>query len=716
MFLLSVSSVALATAAMSPAADEDVAHAGAAISSIGSGFEEDQERGGVIIVTGERGTYASGATSSATRTDTRLQDVPQSISVVSERQIEDQGMRSIADVVRYVPGATMGQGEGHRDQITLRGNNSTADFFIDGLRDDVQYYRPLYNLERVELLRGPNAMIFGRGGGGGVVNRVSKLPSFETRIGGSASLNSFGAWHADADLNLPLDDSAALRINAVHEQFASHRDVAGGRFTGVNPVARVLAGPDTGVSLSYEYVDDSRVVDRGIPSQDGRPLEGFRDTFFGSAAANRLGFEGHIMRGTAEHRFSEALSIVSRLHYADYDKFYSNAFAATAVSGTGAARNVGIQAYFDAFARENLFSQTDLVWKVATGAVSHRILAGVELGRQSTFNQRVNGFFDSGVPTTLGGRQVNVTLADPLVVPPVTFRSGAGERTSASEADVFALYVQDQVEIGPLELVAGLRYDRFTLDSTNVVTGQAFRRTDELWSPRLGVVFHPVEPVSLYANFGRSFLPQSGDQFASLDLSLAALEPERFDSYEAGVKWQARPGLLVSAAIYQLDRANSRAPGPNPGEVVLTGSQRSRGLELEAVGEIMPHWRLSLAYTLQEGRIITATAAAPAGRDVPQMPRHMVAAWTRYDVTDRIGLGLGLVHQSESHASISNAVALPAFTRVDLGLFVALTDRIQLQVNVENLLDTDYFPTAHNDNNITTGAPLNARFGLRFDF
>jgi len=297
----------------------------------------------------------------------------------------------------------------------------------------------------------------------------------------------------------------------------------------------------------------------------------------------------------------------------------------------------------------------------------------------------------------------------------ITFRPPA-QRSSVSDADIFALYVQDQVEFGPVELVAGLRYDRFTLDVTNLVSGQSFSRTDELWSPRAGLIVHPIEPVSLYASYSRSYLPQSGDQFGSLDITTAALEPERFDNYEAGVKWQARPGLLFSAAIYQLDRSNTRAPGPNPGEVVLTGGQRSRGLELEAVGEIARGWQLSLAYTLQEAEITETTSAAPAGREVPLVPTHLASAWTRYDVSDRFGIGLGVIHQSESFTGISNAVELPGFTRVDLGLFLKLTDQVRAQVNVENLLDEDYFPTAHSDNNITPGAPLNARFTLRVGF
>jgi catecholate siderophore receptor len=716
MRVRSISLLALSCALATPAlAAEDEAAADTAAASADAG-DQEASSGGVIVVIGTRDLYGAESTSAATRTDTPLRDVPQAVTVVTERQIDDQAMRSIGDVLRYVPGTMIGQGEGHRDQITIRGNNSTADFFVDGLRDDIQYYRPLYNLQRVEVLRGPNAMIFGRGGGGGVINRVTKVPLFEASIGASASVDTFGAWYADADVNQPLSDSIAARLNAVYEEFANHRDVFEGRLIAVNPALRFLPGSDTGIGLSYEYVDDERVVDRGIPSENGLPLRGFRDTFFGVEGVNQMDFTGHIVRGTIEHQFTPDLTLVSRLLYADYDKSYRNAFAATPVTTTGGIRRVGIEAYFDAFQRENLFSQTDLVWNVATGAVEHTLLAGFEYGHQDSANQRVNGFFDSGVPTSQGGRRTTVNLSDPVIIPPITFRAGTGQRSTVSDADILAFYVQDQIEFGPVELIAGLRYDRFDLTVSDLFAGTTFDRTDNLWSPRLGLIFHPIEPVSIYASYSRSYLPQSGDQFNSLDLSLANLEPERFDNYEIGVKWEPRPGFLLSAAAYQLDRTNTRAAGPNPGEVVLTGEQRSRGIELEASGQIAPNWQVSLGYALQDAEIRRTTTAAPAGRQVAQVPKHQVSLWTRYDFTPRIGAGLGIHHQSESFASISNAVVLPSYTRVDAALFFRLTDRIEAQVNVENLLDESYFPTAHNDNNITTGAPITARGTVRVRF
>lgn len=711
-----VSVLALTCALATPAAAADHVEPEAATDNASVDQDQGASSGGVIVVTGTRDAYGADSTRSATRTDTPLVNVPQAISVVTERQIEDQAMRSIADVLRFVPGTMIGQGEGHRDQVTIRGNNSTADFFVDGMRDDIQYYRPLYNLQRVEVLRGPNAMIFGRGGGGGVINRVTKVPLFEQRLGADLSLDSFGAWQVDADLNLPLSAGIAARFNAIYEDFASHRDAYDGRLIAANPTLRFLPGPDTGINLSYEYVDDERVVDRGIPSENGRPLRGFRDTFFGARGVNELGFEAHILRGTFEHRFTPALTFVSRLHYADYDKFYRNAFAASAVRPGGGGRVVDIEGYRDSFQRENLFSQNDLVWKVTTGALHHTLLAGAEIGRQETGNQRLNGFFDSGVPTTLGGRRTTVTLADPILVPPITFRAGAGRRSTRSEADILAFYLQDQIVAGPFEILAGLRHDRFEIDVADLISGIGTARTDNLWSPRLGLVLHPVENVSLYGSFSRSYLPQSGDQFNSLDVTGANLEPERFDNYEIGAKWEPRAGLLLSAALYQLDRTNTRAPGPNPGQVVVTGEQRSKGLELELSGQIRSNWQLSIGYALQDAEIRRTTAAAPAGREVAQVPRHQLALWSRYDLSPRFGIGVGLHHQSRSFASISNAVVLPAHTRVDAALFFRVAEGIEAQLNVQNVFDASYFPTAHNDNNITTGAPINARGTLRFQF
>ena len=714
MFVRSVSILALAAGIATPAHAVDLDAAAL----------EAEAPGETIIVTGKPDSYKTDETSTATRTPTDLKDVPQAVSVVTEKQIDDQGMLSIADVLRYVPGAIVSQGEGHRDQIVLRGNSSTADFFIDGLRDDVQYYRGLYNLDRVEVLKGPNAMIFGRGGGGGIVNRVTKRPIAGTFARGSVSLDNRGAWAVDADINRGFSDAVSARLNAVYEEFDNHRDFYEGRRIGLNPTLAFTPGDRTRIDLSYEYDSDERVIDRGVPSagpgtiaNPARPLAGFDRTFFGVPGINVSDFDAHVARSTLVHRFSDELSLTSRVLYGDYDKLYQNAMAQTPVTLVGGVPSVGIEAYRDPTHRRNLFSQNDLVWQAATGPLRHVVLAGVEWGDQSTRNERVNGFFDSGVATTNGKRRTFVPLAQRIVVPPITFRSGAGNRSIRSQAEVLAAYVQDQVSIGThVDLIAGLRHDRFKLQVEDVLAAHTFDRTDSLWSPRLGVVLKPTESASFYASYSRSFLPQSGDQFTSLDLGLEALEPEKFVNYELGFKWDVGETLSFTTAVYRLDRTNTRAVDPATNLTVLTGAQRSRGLEIGVNGEIRSNWSVSAGYALQDAEIRRTTTAAPAGRKVPLVPRHQASLWTRYDFSRRIGAGFGIYHQSRSFTSISNAVILPAFTRVDAAAYIGITRSIEAQINVENLLGSDYFSAAFNDNNIMPGAPTTVRGTLRFRF
>ncbi|MEM7459216.1 MAG: TonB-dependent receptor plug domain-containing protein, partial [Pseudomonadota bacterium] len=203
----------------------------------------------------------------ALKAPTPILDVPQSLSIITADQILQQGFDSIADIISYTPGVTASQGEGHRDAVVFRGVRSTADFVLDGVRDDVQYYRPLYNLEQVEVLRGANALLFGRGGTGGLINRVTKKAELDEAITGyQASVDSFGAFGAQIDSNFVVSDTAAIRVNAMYERLENHRDFYDGDRFGINPTAKIELSPDTTLDLSYEYINHERFIDRGIPT------------------------------------------------------------------------------------------------------------------------------------------------------------------------------------------------------------------------------------------------------------------------------------------------------------------------------------------------------------------------------------------------------------------------------------------------------------------
>ena len=663
-----------------------------------------------IIVTGLSDGYLATNSVTATKTDTPLIDIPQTINVVTRDQLDDQAHHSLAEILRYIPGTTVGQGEGNRDQITLRGQNTTADFFLDGVRDDVQYYRGLYNIERVEILKGPYALIFGRGGGGGIINRVQKSPlSDDVIYAGQASINSLGAYDVSADFNAPLGDRAAVRVNAVYENLDSHRDFVGGERYAWNPYVAFNLNDAWKLGLSYEYVNDDRTTDRGIPSiatgagQPNRPIAGYRDQFFGVPGANRTRLEAHIAKLRLDGQLAQNLSFSGTMLYGDYDKIYLNVYAngaATAQNGT-----VALAAYNDPTKRENFIAQANLVWDVETGPLAHKILVGAEYGDQTSSNSRFNG--------TLSSASLN--LANPIF-PSVSFSALA--RDTVSDVEFFSAYVQDQISLGEkIDVVAGLRYDSFDISGSDLlpVIDRPFARKDEKVSPRLGLIFKPQENISLYGSYSQSFLPRSGDQFLALTVSQQNLAPEKFTNYEVGAKWDVQPNLNLTLAVFQLERSNATTPDPlNPLQSINIGMTRTQGVELAATGKITSSWQVHGGYSYQD-----ATLAGNNSVRLAQVPKHQASLWNRYDFNDVFAAGVGIIHQSSQFAAIrttASTTKLPAFTRVDAALYYDLSDALQLQLNVENLLDTTYYSDAHNNNNISTGAPINGRFTIRAKF
>jgi catecholate siderophore receptor len=671
-----------------------------------------------IVVTGERLHYGVRATRTATKTDTDVKDIPQALSVITGAQIEDQQLRSVADLLNFVPGASYGSGEGNRDQIVLRGNSSTADFFVDGMRDDVQYFRDFYNIDRVEVLKGPNAMIFGRGGGGGIFNRVLKRASLSTSRAATASGDGFGGFRLTGDVDQLFGSAFGVRLNVLYEDGENFRHHVDLKRYGINPTVAFLASPDTRIDLSYEHFHDRRTADRGVPSKGDEPLKGFRRSFFGDPDDSYSKADVDLASFAVEHRFGEGLTLRNRTLFGSYDKFYQNIFANSAVLAATATlpERVRLGAYNNRNNRRNLFSQTDLVWENRFGGVDQTLLFGFEVGREKSRNKRLTG--------TISGSEIiegnAVPLSDPTVDADVLFAPLASDANNRVKATVAAAYVQDQIRISPMfEIVAGLRFDSFKLavDDLRPVGGSEFSRRDSLWSPRLGLIAKPSDKLSLYASYSRSYLPQSGDQLSALTSVTADLKPERFDNYELGAKWEVLDGLLATAAVYQLDRTNTRAVDPlDPTRTVLTGKQRSRGLELGLERSVTSRWLISGGYTFQKAEITETTAAASKGREVPLVPRHSLSLWNRYDFTPSIGAGLGFIARSKSYATISNAVKLPGYARVDAALFYRLPHGVEAQVNVENLLGAHYFPTANADNNLAPGAPrtVKATVGYRF--
>ncbi len=668
----------------------------------------DAAEQGQIVVTGQRVEYGIRKTSTATKTNTDVKDIPQALSVISEGQIEDQQLRSIADMLNFVPGASYGTGEGNRDTIVLRGNSSTADFFIDGVRDDVQYFRDFYNVDRLEVLKGPNAMIFGRGGGGGIVNRVLKRPSLNPYREFTASGDRFDDRRFTLDFDQPVSSGFGVRLNGMFEDGESFRRHVDLKRYGINPTAAVQLGSDTRIDLSYEYFHDRRTADRGVPANGNEPIRGFTRTFFGDPHDSFAKADVNLATLAIEHQFGDGLTLRNRTFFGDYDKFYQNIYPTGFDPST---ELVSLGAYNNRNDRRNLFSQTDLIWETRLAGVDQTLLFGFEVGRERSRNFRQTGTIADGNTTP---------ITDPTVDVDVIFAPLASDANNRVKATVAAAYVQDQIRLSDMfEIVAGLRFDSFKLnvDDLRPVGGGVFDRHDRLWSPRIGLILKPADNLSFYTSYTRSYLPQSGDQFSGLTSITEGLKPERFDNYEIGAKWEPIEGLLATAAVYQLDRTNTRATDPlDPSRVVLTGAQRSRGIELGLERSVTSRWLISAGYALQKAEITKTTTAAPRGREVPLVPRHSFSLWNRYDFAHGVGVGLGVIARSKSYASISNAVKLPGYARVDTALFYTVRRNIETQINLENLFGAHYFPSSNGDNNIAPGAPrtIKATVGYRF--
>jgi len=658
----------------------------------------------VTIMATDTVGYRSDATSSATRTLTDLRDIPQSIAVVGKQQIADQSLKSIADVVNYVPGITSHQGENNRDQLVIRGVSTSADFFLNGMRDDVQYYRDLYNLERIEVLKGPNAMSFGRGGGGGVVNRVAREAGFSKLRELVITGGSFRDRRVVGDIDQPLSRKVALRLTGVYENSDSFRQFVDLERYGINPSVTINAGADTRITLGYEHFHDGRVADRGISSYAGRPVDVPIETYFGNPNDSHVRARVDRWYGTLQKQFSRVL-ITNRTMFGNYDRAYQN-YVPGAVN---AARTlVAITAYNNSTQRRNWFNQTDATWFAATGRVKHTLLFGADFGRQLTDNFRNTGFFNNT------STSIQAPLANPVISTPVTYRQSPTDADNHVTTNLAAGFVQDQMEVSRhVQLLAGLRFDYFDLQFHNRRTLENFRRIDRLVSPRAGIVIKPVTRLSLYGSYSVSYLPSSGDQFSSLTVVTQQVKPESFTNYEVGAKWDVRDNLTVITALYRQDRTNTRSTDPNdPTRILQTGSQRTNGFEAGINGNVTRSWTIAGGYTRQNAFITSATTAARTGAQVAMVPHNMFSLWNKLQLMSKLQVGVGIIHRSDMYAAIDNTVTLPGYTRVDAAVFVPISERWKLQANLENLLNRQYYVNADGNNNISPGSPRAARVSL----
>ena len=685
-----------------------------------NGTTDETEEMDEIIVT-EQHLYSNQVNS--LRSPTPIIDVPQSLSILSIEQIALQGLTSVSDIINYTPGVNTSQGEGHRDAVVFRGVRSTADFYVDGARDDVQYFRPLYNLEQVEILRGPNALMFGRGGTGGILNRVTKKGVVgEQFTDYTIGAGTFGDLGFAIDSNLAINDRTAFRINAAYESLENHRDSFDGDRFGVNPTARFQLSPSTILDVSYEYIDHERFIDRGIVSgDDGRPVEAFEDIIFADPDLSTTELDAHVIRAAVQHKFSDNLKGNFSAFYGDYDKLYQNIFPSDFDQTTNV---VELDGYVDTTERENFVLSANFIGEFGTGGINHTVVTGVEYIDTSSDQDRFNAQFDTSMddmetfvvnrPIALNGG-VGVNAAGDITT--ISF-SQLNDDTEV-DIDVISLFLQDEIEImRNLDLVLGLRYDEFEIDVFNVealIDGEPDdvinrSRTDQQVSPRAGLIYKPRENISIYASYSESFLPRSGEQFADINGDDNVLDPNESTNLEAGVKWDPNPSLSFTASVFEIENSSPQVADADPDTLDIIDEEIT-GLEVQLQGQINDAWLLTAGYSYLTGDDVDEFGN-DTGLRPRELPKNTFSVWNSFQATSQFGIGIGLTYQDESFADNGNTVTLPSFTRLDLSAHFDVNEKLRVQLNIENFTDQLYFPNAHTTNNITVGESINARLSV----
>jgi catecholate siderophore receptor len=704
--------------------------------------------------------YYTNSTSVATKTNTPIVNIPQSLTVISKEFIRDQSYQNLTDVARYAPGVAVHQGEGNRDELVIRGVDSSANFFVNGFRDDVQYFRDVYNTQSIEILKGPAAITFGRGAGGGLLNRTLKEADGTRVYEATAQTGSWGDRRVTLDAGQAINENVAARLNVFYEGADAFRDFNHLERYGINPTVTLKPDDATSVKLSYEYFHDDRTSDRGNPSQAlpgfTGPATGSRfnpttpfapngnlQTFFGSPSLNKAIATVQTGMAIIDHDFGNGLTVRNGTIAADYKKFYQNVYP------TGGPFNGGVYpddslynigAYNHVTDRDNVFNQTDFTYKTPFGGFFHTIGFGTEFGRQTGVDIRNTGVFPNGTPT--GINTITMNPFAPTYFGPVTFvhhyvngvNNGDGVTTADSNSkyrlNVQSAYFRDTVDISKgLQFIGAVRYDRFDMSALDMNTNINRARLDNLVSPAVAVIVKPREFLSIYGAYSISYLPSTGDQFSALNSGTLVLTPQKFENKEAGLKWNINPKLLLQTAIYQLDRTNQPVPVPGapPGSGLAfpNGASIIRGAEISLTGYVTDRWQSQLGYAYTDARVakdLTVTAITPnslpilAGNRVQLVPYNQFAWWNKYQFTDMWSAGLGVIYFGDSFATSDDTVRLPAFWRFDAGIYANIDQNWKAQLTVENIFNKGYWASADGDNNISPGQGRTFRLKAIYKF
>ncbi|MBE9192527.1 TonB-dependent siderophore receptor [Gloeocapsopsis crepidinum LEGE 06123] len=658
-----------------------------------------------IVVTGQDEGYNPSSASTATRTDTPLQDIPASIQVIPQQVTEDQGVTGLQDAVRNnVPGISVARDYGGfgAGSFIIRGFEQPSNF-RNGFRFNGTNIVDLSNVERIEVLRGPASILFGQLQPGGIVNVVTEQPLREPTYTVEFTAGQFSFYRPEIDFSGPLTENGELlyRLNAVYQNSGSFRDFVNTERVFIAPNLQWNINENTTLNLDFSYLYNDPVFDRGLVALSDGSLPLPINRFLSYPSLEGVYVERYEAGYRLEHRFSEDWQIRNGFFLSSNYEGGSNAeFGSPFALIDDRFISRGYEEY-DSFTEEYRL-QTDIIGNFRTGSIEHEVLVGFDLGR-STFNYREN---TASLPP-IDIFDPNYTVSRPDTLPNsfslVTFTDNLG------------IYLQDQVSLlDNLIVVIGGRID-FT-DQRNYSSGSQTNQSDTAFSPRIGVVYQPIEPISLYASFSQSFNPVVG---RSQDNS--AFEPEQGTQYEIGIRAEITNNLSATLAAFDITKSNVLTTDlDNPDFSIQIGKQQSQGVEFTLAGEILPGWNIIAGYAYTDARVIEDNRV-PEGDFLSNVPRNSANLWTTYEIQrgdfQGLGFGLGLVYVDERQGEFPNSnFQLPNYVRADAALFYR-RDNWRAAINVQNLFDVEYYEVSQGrDFSVYPGAPFNVRMSLSFTF
>ena len=696
-----------------PTANTTVSDNGLAIAiSPGIAVTNENEDSLRIVVTGDQDEgYNPSSTSTATGTDTPLRDVPFSVQVIPRAVIEDRNVTELGDVLETAGSVVEAGGRGSSvfgPGFLLRGFPVSDGIFRDGVSTFSLAPLSSNDIEQVEVLRGPASVLFGQGEPGGIINLVSKRPLSEPFYSIDATVGNFDTYRSAIDLSGPLneEEDVRYRLNLSYENARSFRDLVSSERVLISPIVTIDINENTSLDLYGQYAYDRETVDEGIPfTSEGKPIDVPRSRFLGEEFGE-FTQEQFSLGYRLDRELSEDWSLSHALQYLQYSPRRYVPFADSFDETTGELQRLE---YFAGGRYQRFFTNAEAIGQFSTGSIQHQLLFGAEY--RNDFETPEFQFDNLYEPINVFNP---IYTREPYEIAPTFFRD--------DNISTVSLYIQDQIEIFPeLKLLAGVRYDTVDQFRTTRDIGEdreEFSLTDEAFTPRFGIVYQPVEPVSLYASYTTSFNPSFG---ASRNADDSVFEPETGRQFEVGTKVDISEQLSLNIAAFDIRRQNVVTDDPNdPLLSIQTGEVASRGIELNLGGEILPGWNMTAAYTYLDA-FVSEDNTDIVGNRLDNVPDNQFSLFTTYEIQSGdlqgLGAGLGLFYVSDRQGDLDNTFTLPSYFRTDASLFYK-RDNWRTQVNIENLFDIEYFTSANfgSDLGVNPGTPFGITASFSIDF